>query len=313
MGGEQSYPEDIGVPLELAVTWKKVFDMAGSTPPVNPAVPRAGFDTDFLGTPVRLPTVDPSIQDDALLFNGAEVIPYTHFSLTMSIARRFARWVAWNIDGASIKLISRTNLAFTKDRRLPAGAQVGNELYGDNRLDRGHIARRAHLLWGEMPEVQQANIDSFRYTNITPQMDDFNQSSKQGVWGRLENALFEEVDVQNLRVSVFGGPIFHADDRVYRGVALPAEYWKVLVFQEQGVMKSRAFILTQNLEHLRGILMLDEFRVYQITVAELEERIQLCFQKSCNKPVCWPLSEVRGRGSRWIGRAISFGDYSLVL
>lgn len=180
LNGRQPYPEDIGVPLEPTATWKKVFDMAGSTHKVNPAVPRAGFDTDFLGTPVELPILDPSIQDDALLFNGAEVIPYTHFSLTMSMARRFARWVAWNIDGSRIKLISRTNLAFTKDRRLPASAQVGNELFGENRLDRGHIARRADLLWGEMPEAQQANIDSFRYTNITPQMDDFNQSSKQG-------------------------------------------------------------------------------------------------------------------------------------
>lgn len=197
------YPEDIGVPLDPTATWKKVFDMTGSTPTANPAVPRAGFETDFLGTHVGLPTLDPGIQDDALLFNGAEVIPYTHFSLTMSIARRFALWVAWNIDGSSIKLISRTNLAFTKDRRLPASAQVGNELYGENRLDRGHIARRADLLWGEMPEAQQANIDSFRHTNITPQMDDFNQSTKQGVWGHLENALFEEVDVQDLRVSVF--------------------------------------------------------------------------------------------------------------
>lgn len=251
--------------------------MVGSTHEADSAVPRSGYDTDFLGVSVGLPSLDPSIQADALLWNGAEVIPYTHFSLSMSIARLFARWVASNIDGASIKLISRTNLAFSKDPRLPAKTQVGNELYGDNRLDRGHIARRADLLWGEMPEAQQANTDSFRYTNITPQMDDFNQSSKQGVWGRLENALFEDVDVQDLRVSVFGGPVFHADDRVYRGIALPAEYWKLLVFQEQGVMRSRAFVLTQNLEHLREALMLDEFRVYQITVAELEERTELHF------------------------------------
>lgn len=251
--------------------------MAGSTRKENHAVPRSGYDPDFLGTPGGLPSLDPSIQDDALLWNGAEIIPFTHFSLSMSKTRRFARWAAWNIDGANIKLISRTNLTFTKDPRLPASAQIGNELYDDNRLDRGHIARRADLLWGEMPEAQQANTDSFRYTNITPQMDDFNQSSKQGVWGRLENDLFEDVDVQDLRVSVFGGPIFHTDDRVYRGIALPAEYWKLLVFQEQGVMKSRAFVLTQNLEHLREALMLDEFRVYQITVAELEERTELHF------------------------------------
>lgn len=251
--------------------------MTGSTHQADHAVPRMGFDTDFLGTPVGLPSLDSSIQDDALLWNGAAAIPYTHFSLSMSQSRRFARWVAWNIDGASIKLISRTNIDFSKDSRLPSGAQVGNELYGDNRLDRGHIARRADLLWGELPEAQQANTDSFRYTNITPQVDDFNQSSKQGIWGRLENALFEDVDVQDLRVSVFGGPIFHSDDRIYRGVALPAEYWKLLVFQDKGIVKSRAFVLTQDLDHLRAILTLDEFRVYQITVAELEERTKLHF------------------------------------
>lgn len=270
--------------------------MAGSTHQADHAVPRVGFDTDFLGTPVGLPSLDPSIQDDALLWNGAAAIPYTHFSLSMSKSRRFARWVAWNIDGASIKLISRTNIDFSKDPRIPAKTQVGNELYGDNRLDRGHIARRADLLWGEMPEAQQANTDSFRYTNITPQMDDFNQSSKQGIWGRLENALFEDVDVQNLRVSVFGGPVFRADDRVYRGIALPAEYWKLLVFQEQSVMKSRAFLLTQNLEHLRGILMLDEFRVYQITVAELEERAKLHFPEVVQ--LTGGLASVRRLGER---------------
>lgn len=151
-------------------------------------------------------------------------------------------------------------------------------------------------MWGELPEAQQANTDSFRYTNITPQMDDFNQSNRQGVWGRLENALFEDVDVQDLRVSVFGGPVFRADDRVFRGIALPAEYWKLLVFQEQGTMKSRAFVLTQNLEHLREIMMLDEFRVYQVSVAELEERTKLHFPGVVQ--LTGGLASTRGLGER---------------
>ncbi|WP_367281548.1 DNA/RNA non-specific endonuclease [Paeniglutamicibacter sulfureus] len=45
----------------------------------------------------------------------------------------------------------------------------------------------------------RANCDSFYYGNIAPQMDDFNQSSQEGIWGRLENALYEDVDVQDLR------------------------------------------------------------------------------------------------------------------
>jgi endonuclease G len=130
-----------------------------------------------------------------------------------------------------------------------------------------------------LPEAQQANHDSF-YGNIAPQMDDFNQSSQDGLWGRLENALYEDVDVQDLRASVFAGPVFRSDDRLYRDVALPAEYWKLLVFREQEVLKARAFLLTQDLDQLRAVLALDEFRVYQITIAELESRTLLHFPQA---------------------------------
>ena len=80
-----------------------------------------------------------------------------------------------------MKKLSRKNIDFVKDPRLAADAQVGNELYRANRLDRGHLARRADLLWGSTSEAKKANTDSFFYTNITPQMDDFNQSARDGV------------------------------------------------------------------------------------------------------------------------------------
>ncbi|MGB9033643.1 MAG: DNA/RNA non-specific endonuclease [Paeniglutamicibacter sp.] len=230
-----------------------------------------------------MPFLDAAIRDDAVLWEGSEVIPYTHFSLSLSASRRLARWVGWNIDGVGLLLLSRTGIGFAKDPRLPADTQVGIELYEGNSLDRGHLARRSDLLWGELPEAQQANRDSFYYGNIAPQMDDFNQSRQDGLWGRLENALYEDVDVQDLRASVFAGPVFGAADRVYRDVALPAEYWKLLVFQELGVLKARAFLLTQDLDQLRAVLALDEFRVYQIIVAELESRTLLHFPQAVHE------------------------------
>ena len=251
--------------------------MSANTEQTSETGLRSGYCTDFLGTGVEVPTLDAEIQDDAVLLEGSEVIPYTHFSLSLSTSRRLARWVGWNIDGAGLKLLSRSGINFAKDPRLPAATQSGNELYAGNRLDRGHLARRSDLLWGELPEAQQANRDSFYYGNIAPQMDDFNQSSQDGLWGRLENALYEDVEVQDLRASVFAGPVFRSDDRLYREVALPSEYWKLLVFQEHGVLKARAFLLTQALDQLRAVLALDEFRVYQITIAELESRTQLHF------------------------------------
>ncbi|BBC38207.1 hypothetical protein SGFS_095010 [Streptomyces graminofaciens] len=246
-----------------------------------------GYDPDFLAETVGVPRLDPSIEEDAVRLDGSEVIPYTHFSLALSTSRRFARWVAWNIDGGTIKKPARKGIGFIKDPRLPATAQVGNELYKDvgnktNRLDRGHVARRADLLWGPLDEAKRANKDSFFYTNITPQMDDFNQSARHGLWGRLEDAVYEDVEVDDLRVSVFGGPVFNEDDRVFRGVGIPREFWKVLVFTEGGTLKCKAFLLTQSLV-LPEALDLDEFRVFQVTLGELQERTHLGFPTEMNE------------------------------
>ncbi|MFI1970574.1 DNA/RNA non-specific endonuclease [Streptomyces cinnamoneus] len=235
-----------------------------------------GYDPGFLTERVDTPRLDPKIKDDAVQLDGSEIVPYTHFSLALSTSRRFALWVAWNIDGGSLKKIDRTGIEFVKDPRIPADAQVGNEMYQGNRLDRGHVARRADLIWGGPAEADKGNVDSFYYTNITPQMDDFNQSVKNGLWGQLENAVFEDVKVDGLRVSVFGGPVFQEDDRFYRGVQVPREFWKVIVFSEQGVLKSKAFLLTQNLDQLE-VLDLDEFRVYQVGLGEIESRVHLHF------------------------------------
>lgn len=259
---------------------KVVFSLSTDADLANASIDRIGYDLEFLGTSVALPILDAEALPDAVLWEGGNVIPYTHFSLSLSKSRRLARWVAWNINGAKTKRLSRSGIDFDKDSRLPEEFQSGNELYQGNRLDRGHIARRADLVWGEAAEAQQANEDSFFYTNIAPQMDDFNQSSQEGIWGQLENALYEQVDVEDLKVTVFGGPVFQLSDQVYRGVGLPSEYWKLIAFKEDGLLKTRAFLLTQDLDQLRVALALDEFRVYQVSVGELAQRTDLKFAES---------------------------------
>ncbi|WP_354644048.1 DNA/RNA non-specific endonuclease [Kitasatospora camelliae] len=260
--------------LPASVFEKLEISLSAPAPEALEAV--AGYDADFLGVRLEVPELHPKIEDDAVVLDGSTEIRYTHFSLAHSRSRRFALWVAWNVDGGTIKKLNRSGIPFVKDPRLPFDVQVGDELYRGNRLDRGHIARRADLLWGGLPAAKKANRDSFFFTNITPQMDDFNQSAQAGVWGRLEDAVFEDVDVQDLKVSIFGGPVFQDDDRLYRGVRIPREFWKVIVFVEDGRLLARAFLLTQNLDQLEA-LELDEFRVFQISLSELEERVNLRF------------------------------------
>lgn len=229
-----------------------------------------GYDPGFLpGHAVPVPAPGAVVERDYAPTKDRGVVrDCTHFSLAMSRERRLCRWVAWNIDGGGLKQLSRKNQRFRLDPAYDAEHQVGEELYAGNRLDRGHVARRADLLWGE--HAARANADSFLFTNITPQLDDFNQSGRRGLWGELENAIFEDVDVDDLRVSVIGGPAFRDDDLRYRDVLVPRSYWKLVAYVEGGTLRASAFRLTQDdLEAKLESLGLEPFRVYQVTVADL--------------------------------------------
>jgi endonuclease G, mitochondrial len=249
----------------------------------------SGFDLDFLvHHPLALPTTTKTTirKDLAPTKDGGVVRNYTHFSLAMSASRRFCRWVAWNIDGSHLQAISRVHMQFRLDKAYDAKYQVGDELYGKpaNDLDRGHIARRADLVWGDDDEAKQANIDSFYFTNITPQLNTFNQSTKHGLWGELENAVFEDVDVEDLRVSVFGGPIFKATDFPYRKVLVPRSFWKLIAYVEGGELKGKAFVLTQDdLEAKLESLGLEPFKLYQVSIAHLSSATGLTFGDLADK------------------------------
>lgn len=273
------YPKSVFEKLSISLKKPTVTTTGGADSAL-------GFNTSFLAKAVPLPVLSPENKADAVKLSGSEVIAYTHFSLVQHSKRKFAIWVGWNIDGARLRRESRKGVPFIKDPRLPLSVQVGDELYRGNRLDRGHIARRADLLWGGEAEAKKANTDSFFFTNITPQMDDFNQSSKSGIWGRLEDAVFSEADVQDLRVSVFGGPVFHEDDR---RVQIPREFWKLLLFVEGGKLKAKAFLLTQNLNALEA-LELDQFKVFQVSVSEIEDRCGITFS-----------NEIRTAGAKRLG------------
>ena len=128
------------------------------TPPTPERIEAlTGYDPDFLDDRIEAPEPRPTIAEDVThTVEGDTLVEHTHFSLQMSESCRFARWVAWNIDGGSLKNLSRRGIEFVKDPQLDPDDQVGDELYRDNDLDRGHIARRADLMWGPMAVAKKA-------------------------------------------------------------------------------------------------------------------------------------------------------------
>jgi endonuclease G len=154
------------------------------------AVYRKGYDENFLHTRLPLPVLNSTVRKDAVPFNNSPFIPYTHFTVCLSKSRQVGHFVAWNIDGEQLKAYGRKGFKFGYDSRISPDFQMGDEIYVDNKLDRGHLARRADVVWGTKAEATQANHDSFLFPNITPQHESFNQSEKHGLWGELENAIF---------------------------------------------------------------------------------------------------------------------------
>lgn len=237
-----------------------------------------GYDADFLDTAIAAPaTVDDPDPATGTTLN------YAHFSVRMHPTRRLAWWVAWNIDGLRLfpsDSISRSGQSFRLDPRIAAEDQTGEQAYADNDLDRGHIARRSDLLWGTLDEARQANSDSFFFTNITPQMADFNQSGRGGTWGLLENAILALEGLEDRRLTVFAGPVLDPNDPPYRGIVhVPIEHWKVVTYRLDGQLKFKCFVLTQDLDGLERALpnFLEAFDTYLVSLDLLEERTALTF------------------------------------
>jgi len=234
-----------------------------------------GYAPNFLGPGVPLPTLSPAILADVAprIDGRGHVLEYVHFSLVMSRSRRLAYYTAVNIDGRKIKSIKRDEDVWYFDPRLAREHQTGHDLYERNDLDRGHLVRRGDPVWGR--PAATANEDTFHFTNCAPQHMHLNRRT----WLGLEDYILNNADNFNLKVSVFTGPVFRADDMLYRQTyQLPAEFWKVVVM----VKKDRSLSATAYLQTQKNLIEDLEFaygayRTYQVPVARIESITGLDF------------------------------------
>ena len=104
------------------------------------------------------------------------------------------------------------------------------------------------------------------------------------LWKSLENEIFRQVNVADLRIALVGGPIFASDDRPFvpsgapagtTSVRIPRQFFKVAAYRDNadGKVKALAFRLSQAdlvAGDLDERLDLSRFEMFQVTVTELE-------------------------------------------
>jgi endonuclease G len=239
---------------------------------------RHGYDPVFLGgngRAVPLPLLSAAQRQQAAVnrrANGHDdvLLPYHHFTVVMNRERRLAFYTAVNIDGRITHNFRRETDRWSLDPRIGADEQHGEALYAGNDLDRGHLVRRLDPAWGESRTAAKfANDDTFHFTNCSPQHKNFNQN--RTTWAGLEDYILKNADVEDLKVTVFTGPVFAEDDPEYRGTRLPRQFWKVVVIARPGGgLSATGYLLSQS----RLITDLEAFtygayRTFQVPVHQV--------------------------------------------
>jgi len=219
---------------------------------------RKGYDLNFLGAPVPLPKTDKQV----------DFLAYANFSVALATERRLSLYAVVNINGRQLVEKHRAEDPWQLDPRIPEDHQVGGKYYAGTPLDRGHMVRRLDPVWGENADL--AERDTFHYPNSCPQHKNLNRKT----WNDLEDNLQRD----DMKVTVFTGPVLAGDDAVFHGVQLPKEFWKVVVIlRDDGKLSATAYLLSQE-DMVEGLeFVFGEFRTYQVSVASIEKKTGLDF------------------------------------
>ncbi|MGE5498784.1 MAG: DNA/RNA non-specific endonuclease, partial [Syntrophothermus sp.] len=260
--------------------------------PVSYYKAREGYNEDFLGVNVPLP----KLTEKALSFGapaavaGANdnLLKYTHFSILFNKDRKMAFFTAVNIDGKKWKNIKRGTDKWYYDSRIPKEIQIGDEVYGNEPtngdkgwFDRGHLVRRQDPDWGTIQEAGLADDDTFHWANCTPQYYGFNQGKE--LWQGLENYILTNTDEEDIKATVFTGPVFEEDDEVHRGIYIPKYFWKVVVVSDSGnKLYSSAYIVSQKKYATNipfEVLPVGDYNHFQVTISNVEKQTGLEFSQ----------------------------------
>jgi len=213
------------------------------------------YDPNFINDEeIPLPTANDRVLASAF---GGDYIHHSRHSILFNQDRGFAFVSAHNVNGSEILPAQVSDRDFDHDPKVsPDDLQVDNNRgyltspgrgFGPNPWDRGHLARRKSLSWGNENDARRAELESDFWTNIAPQHERLHDTA----WGPIEDWVLERVQTRAQRACVFTGPVFTEDDPEHRNganeipIRIPAGFWKVITVKLDGRMRSAGFLIWQ--------------------------------------------------------------------
>jgi endonuclease G len=115
---------------------------------------------------------------------------------------------------------------------------------GMNIFQRGHLVKRTDPSWGNADKAMKGQADTFHFLNCSPQHSKFNPNKSK--WAGIEDWITNTSDDENIRVSVFSGPVFEDDDKPMHGIQIPKAFWKVVCWVEDSELQAVALLADQS-------------------------------------------------------------------
>ncbi len=146
-------------------------------------------------------------------------------------------WAAYRVRDTELKDPPPRPEAFIADYRT--SARIESQLYSRSDYDRGHMAPNHAIATRYGREAQE---ETFRMSNICPQQHALNA----GVWKTLEQRIATSYPGRFGEVWVFAGPVFGQHPRrLHRRVAVPEEFYMIILDESDGRLRATAFLFPQ--------------------------------------------------------------------
>lgn len=184
------------------------------------------------------------------------IIKYKHYTVSYVEEHEQSEWVAYELTAEDIidGKTKRVN-SYRPDMEVVTGTADSYD-YKNSGYDRGHLAPA-----GDMKRSREAMFESFLFSNMSPQVAEFNQ----GIWNYLEIRV-RQWAVEKKQIYIITGPVLTSiiDVIGQNEVSVPGYFYKVLLSFEKNEVKTIAFLLPNK----RGTMTLSE---YVVSVDDLEQ------------------------------------------
>lgn len=226
-------------------------------------------------------------------YNNEKMVNY---SIEWNSAMKHAQWAAFEFNSVnSPKNITRTN-NWSVDTDLPSSMQTDNSYFTNDGFDRGHICASDDRIYSTA-----ANDQTFFYSNMSPQLNEFNTGIWQALearvqtWGRsTTGGTYDKVYVakggtlDKLLVNFSGTgngqdgvlPTTDANGYTKKGLPCPAYYFMAILSEKDGQYSAIGFILphSMTLSPLSGSSYTSaDLKQYVVSIDELESQTGLDF------------------------------------